>query len=103
MKLTEKQKQLILESVIRDEKKKCINENDLGLPSWAIEHGFTRSIHELDGQVVRGWRYSACFETEDGTIYYCPRGLRHSKRCARLTDYYIDPNSDEPEEIEKRN
>lgn len=103
MKLTEKQKQLVLESVLRDEKKKHINENDLGLPSWAIEHGYTKSIHELDGQIVRGWRYAACFETEDGTIYYCPIAVKHPKICARLTDYYIDPNSDAPKEIGKRN
>ena len=56
MKLTEKQKRLIFETVIRNEKKKHINENNLGLPIWAIEHGFKHNIHELDGQIVRGWR-----------------------------------------------
>lgn len=68
MKLTEKQKQLIFETVIRNEQKKHINENNLGLPTWAIEHGFKHSIHELDGQIVRGWVYAHCFETEDGII-----------------------------------
>ena len=102
MKLTEKQKQLIFETVIRNEKKKHINENNLGIPQWAIEHGFKHNIHELDGQIVRGWRYAACFETEDGIIYYCPIGVRHTKKCARLTDYYIDQNFDEPQEVEKR-
>ena len=24
------------------------------------------------------------------------------QKCARLTDYYIDPNFDEPQEVEKR-
>ena len=101
MKLTEKQKRLIFETVIRNEKKKHINENNLGLPIWAIEHGFKHNIHELDGQIVRGWRYSSCFETENGIIYYCPFSVRHTKKYARLTDYYIDPNFDVPQEVEK--
>ena len=27
--------------------------------------------------------------------------LRHTKKCARLTDYYIEPNFNEPQEVEK--